>query len=159
MFFLCTKINKLTFLIKSTIFLNINIKICHNFAGLLWHFYLLTFWKLLCERKAELLSHPGRAAEKGVMTHSLGAATFLVREEKPPRWQSQKEGVPHPCQWPSATSSSGAVKKCREVMCLVNVGWLNERMKHPIDPWTGRNSSRWGKGPLNLERLSQQPGV
>ena len=83
---------------------------------------MLTFWKLQCERKVELLSNPGRAAEKGVRTHSHGTVSFPVREGEPARCLSQKEGVPHPCKLLSATVSSGAVRKYGEVVCSVNVG-------------------------------------
>lgn len=88
------------------------------------------------------------APETAELIHSQGTATFLDREESPGKGWSQKQKVLHPCKWPprpQALQELGPEVQEGDT-CPGNVGWLDERIKHPKDPWTVRTVPAQAKG-------------
>ena len=111
-------------------------------------------WKPWYEREAEPLKsweNCWESSGEAVVTPSSGAATLLGREKEQPRRQAQD--VTHGCKWPPTVHSSGARPTAQDGTTYS----VSEMMKYPKDSWAVGNSSRWGKRPLNLEGLSQQP--
>lgn len=139
----------MTFLIKSTIFLNWNtMKYATIFVSLFWQLYLLIYWKPWYKREAEPLSNPEsepweRCGESPVVTHSGGTAPGFL----PGRNTNQDVCVPGRRSPIHANGHQPyalqeLVGKYRKVTCAANIGWLNESMEHPEALWIVGNRFR-----------------